>query len=57
MELFELERRTNFHHYNIESAYFLNDLILYDDHRCLLNILFELSKHSEKQSELASNGV
>lgn len=47
MELFELERRSNIHHYTIESAYFKKDLILYDDHRCLLNILYEFNKQSE----------
>lgn len=52
MELFELARRSNVHHYEIESAYFKKDLILYDDHRCLLNILFEYNKHSEQTPEL-----
>lgn len=48
MELYELGRRSNIHHYTIESAYFKKELILYDDHRCLLNILHEFNKQSKE---------
>lgn len=45
-EFYKLAQRANINHYTIFTDYGVEkDVLIYDDHRTLLNILFEIQKN------------
>lgn len=52
MELHKLANRSNVHHFYIKNGGSQKDLILYDDHRTLLNVLFEYRRKSKNTPNL-----